>query len=183
MHNLKTSSGKSIELVSVDIETTGLNPFVHDIIEVAVLDMNDILLVHRRILPLNPEKADPRALQVNGFNEETWKASANLCDIATAMKEVAAAVEGKMIVGSNPQFDCEFLKYHCHFLGVAWKPYYKSMDITALSLVKTKVLNSLKDAAVAEGINVSHQSLHTADADARTARAAFLLLATDLGIF
>jgi oligoribonuclease (3'-5' exoribonuclease) len=64
------------DIVFVDTETTGLNPWTHEIWEVAVVRF-DTTTRERRLtktwqLPVDVETADPVALEINKFHERRW---------------------------------------------------------------------------------------------------------------
>lgn len=64
-------------LFIVDVETTGLDPAVHDMIDLGViysdLDGRELDRFFIRIMPAHPERLDPGAARVNGFSVERWK--------------------------------------------------------------------------------------------------------------
>jgi DNA polymerase III epsilon subunit-like protein len=62
-------------LCAVDTETTGLDPEVHDIVQIAVLPLDSEIRPLEGILPFNmhlkpkrPQNADPKALKINRLN-------------------------------------------------------------------------------------------------------------------
>lgn len=66
------------ERVWIDVETTGLDPLVHEIIELTVRYeprkgcANPAW--HAKIKPEHIETAEPKALEINGYTEEKWAA-------------------------------------------------------------------------------------------------------------
>src|ERR1043166_2214358 len=70
-------------LAITDIETTGLDSAVHEIIELAVLivDQSTFKVIdryHARIKPQHIKTAAKRALEVAGYNEHAWSKSVSL---------------------------------------------------------------------------------------------------------
>jgi hypothetical protein len=69
----KTSWG----LFIVDVETTGLDPAIHDMIDLGViyadLDGRELERFFVRIMPAHPERLDPGAARVNGFTVQRWR--------------------------------------------------------------------------------------------------------------
>jgi hypothetical protein len=63
-------------LFIVDVETTGLDPAFHDMIDMGViyadLDGRELDRFFIRIMPAHPERLDPGAARVNGFSVERW---------------------------------------------------------------------------------------------------------------
>lgn len=93
-------------LVYVDIETTGLDPELHDVFEVAWA-VNDGP-VESMILPHTLAGADAEALVLNGYlNREIEVVEpVEVADIVEFMAEL----QNVTIVGSNPAFDTSFLR-------------------------------------------------------------------------
>lgn len=64
-------------LFIVDVETTGLDPSFHDMIDLGViyadLDGRELERFFIRIMPAHPERVDPGAARVNGFSVERWR--------------------------------------------------------------------------------------------------------------
>ena len=64
--------------VAVDVETTGLTPYYHEVIEIAILPLNEDLTINADVLPFHqrvkPERWDTisaKALEVNGESRES----------------------------------------------------------------------------------------------------------------
>ena len=95
--------------VYLDLETTGLNPDIHEIIECAVIYDDDTPSYHRFIRPNRIEFADKVALKINRFHEraEEWNQAISQCDFAF---ELAGLLKNKIIIGHNPFFDYSFIK-------------------------------------------------------------------------
>lgn len=90
----------------VDIETTGLNPDKgHEIIEIAILTEKSAYC--QKIKPLRIERADPKALQINGYSPEEWE-DALSPDVAA--QRIGEYLDGHRIIGHNPQFDMMFIQ-------------------------------------------------------------------------
>ena len=81
-------TGKRRILAAFDLETTGLEPAVHDIIEIAIIPLNsdfsrsELPEFVARIKAVHPENADPDSLRINGLNplegEEIEQVAENL---------------------------------------------------------------------------------------------------------
>ena len=69
-------------LAFIDIETTGLNFFKHEIIEIGcVLTTPSLEVIEEFELKIKPQKienADPVALKITHYNEEDWKSGSDL---------------------------------------------------------------------------------------------------------
>lgn len=107
-------------LAFVDVETTGVVPGHHEMIDIGVVLANlqgeEIDRLFMRIMPEHPERTDEEAAAINGFSVERWK---NLDAVST---ETAAeriidfhkeAADGKRIlmVAHNSQFDAAFVDF------------------------------------------------------------------------
>jgi len=113
----------------VDIETTGLDPHKHEIIEIAILTNDE--QYYAKVLPLNLEYADPKALEINGYNEKNWYGAISASVVA---QKTSHLLEGRIIIGHNPSFDMSFLfelwdLYNC-------KPYIDRRYIDTVVLAR-----------------------------------------------
>jgi len=97
----------------IDIETTGLDPYKHEIIEIAIITEDESY--HAKVIPTNIEYASPKALEINGYNEKDWFGAVPARDVAVRASRL---LDGKIIIGHNPSFDMGFLRelwdlYNC----------------------------------------------------------------------
>lgn len=91
----------------VDVETTGLDPATHEIIEFAVV-FDDGQFESFKVLPRHPETADPAALAVNGWTPEEWKHDA--LGQRTAAARIFHLLQDAIVVGFNVGFDASFIR-------------------------------------------------------------------------
>lgn len=133
----------------VDIETTGLNFSVNEIIEIGCVVANpDLEIIEEFELKIKPERiseADPVALKVNHYNEKDWE---NAITLEKAMKIFSEKVKDCIMVGHNVSFDAGFLEYaftenkmknsmHYHKLdtvSIAWAKLHNDPNLEHLSL-------------------------------------------------
>lgn len=74
----------------VDTETTGLDPNKHEIIEIAILRESVLpggggAIVESwstKIAPTRIEDAEPKALEVNGYDKERWAGAPTFAEVA-----------------------------------------------------------------------------------------------------
>ena len=94
-----------------DIETTGLDPKVHEIISIAVLvtvDDRELTRWELKIKPKKIENASPEALIINGYNEKDW---VDAVDLDVALLPIADLFAKKILfIGYNPGFDLSFIR-------------------------------------------------------------------------
>ena len=158
----------------VDTETTGLDEFDNDIIEVAIIRVGHDgteRICHCKVKMERPENAHPRALEVNGYSEEAW---ADAEDPKTFWRDVADSglLDHCIIAGQNVRFDAGFLNATFKRHGIDYRMDYHLYDTCSLALEHLKPWMhsiSLVPTCVALGIPV--KNAHTALADVRLAMA------------
>ena len=127
-----------MRIALTDLETTGLNPLKHEIIELGcVIFDNETFEIYGnlnfKIKPEHIEDADPKALACNGYKEEDWEDSMTL---RQALSFYAQATEGCTFMAHNVTFDYSFIvasfakvdltdslklgKYKIDTMSVAW---------------------------------------------------------------
>lgn len=131
-------------LAHVDVETTGLDPAWHGMTDLGIawstLDGVELERLYLRILPAHPERADPGALAVNGFDEAYWRAHGAI-DEAEAVRLFTAAharVRGDrqvLFTGFNAWFDQGFTSALFARHGVAWRGlfHYHVLDLPSMA--------------------------------------------------
>jgi len=109
-------------MASVDVETTGSIPGYHDIVQVCVLPLNedldplpDVSPFYLNIKPLHPERAEKKAMAVNGLDLQylkTCPTPANAADIFHEWFRSLQLPMWKRIVPlvQNSAFDIPYLK-------------------------------------------------------------------------
>ena len=126
-------SGK--RLVFVDVETTGLNPVDHEIIEYAIITEYPEGLVTEvacKVHPEHIETAHPKALEVNGYTSEKW------C-LAGAQSQKEAAIDIGLhlkfaaVVGHNIPFDMSFFQETLKREGVTISIGHLNVDTMTLA--------------------------------------------------
>lgn len=120
-------------LAFVDVETTGLVPGWHEMIDLGVvmtdLDGQAVDSLFVRIQPRHPERTSPGAVAVNGFDVERWQAlgAASPADAVAqllAFHERAAVGRSVMMVAFNSPFDTAFLDHLLRAEGRSWRELY-----------------------------------------------------------
>jgi DNA polymerase III subunit alpha, Gram-positive type len=107
-------------IVFLDVETTGLNPHVHEIIEIgAVIARPPFEVIEasfsRKVKPENLAVASPEALRVNGYNEDEWRVAVSA---KAAFCELFGFGERKMWAAHNSDFDMRFISAGFHRCGL-----------------------------------------------------------------
>jgi len=123
-----------------DTETTGLEAGFHEIVEIGlvVADRETLRIVDTfdtKIKPKHIERASPKALQVNGYNEEEWQ---NAPDLKWAMKEFGLKTIGSIMCAQNITFDYNFIRESFKQTGIKDLMSYHRIDLFTLSWVVLK---------------------------------------------
>lgn len=146
------------KLALMDVETTGLDPTKHEIIEIACILLNSdtlevIKTLEIKVKPEHPETGDPKAFQVNGYNEQEWE---DAIDLKSAMTQLAEMVGFATLITYNVTFDYGFLKAGFEKAGVKDPMNYQRLDLLTLAwfCIPHLLLPSWKLKSVAEHLRV-----------------------------
>jgi len=105
----KPATGKPLpeRFVVLDTETTGLDPALERIVEIAILTYQDGTLVETYETLINPGKLmPPMASAVNGITDDMLIGAPSFSEVAELIRE---RIDGVTIVGYNIDFDLRFL--------------------------------------------------------------------------
>lgn len=162
-----------MSIVYIDTETTGLDPHVHEVWEIAwawgLNEVQSAVVAHSGI------SADREALRINGYlHREGWVYDGH--DAASAERDFADALHGNTLCAANPAFDAAFLK--ARWGKAPWK--YRLFDIEAYAMGAlgyeipqglARIAADLTD----KGYDIPTPD-HTASGDVETLRACHLAL-------
>lgn len=130
-----STSSTTPHLVFGDTETTGLDPFMHDAWEFALIvrrDGHDTEYEFR----LQPDltNADPKALEINRYHERTRAAGWTWDDPHYAAVNMYRLLNGAVLIGSNPAFDADMLRnLFARYYDVAKPWHYRTIDVTTFA--------------------------------------------------
>jgi DNA polymerase III epsilon subunit-like protein len=157
--------------VYLDIETSGLDPFQHEIIEVAMISEDPATEIHFA-LPFSLRTADPNALAVNKWDRRRLALKGIEITPHKANALFTVYLDGAVVVGNNPQFDLRFIE---QFLvrqassnPTPW--HYHPVDLKALVAGRYALGPapwSTNQIAEAVGVDLDSRAAHTALGDAR----------------
>jgi DNA polymerase III epsilon subunit-like protein len=182
-----------MKLLWIDTETTGLKPYVHDIVSLAALVDIDGTIVNQveyRMCPHNIDEVQAKALIVNGFTKEQILEfdDPKLClqDLTMELdKGFTQEDPGKYILaGYNVGFDKDFLFYAFRNAGIKGFNYryfhYKCFDVytIAFMFMHAGLIPSMRDlklATVCEAFSIPLRS-HDAMNDIVATRALYYKL-------
>lgn len=134
----------------IDVETTGLSPKTHEIIEIGAIEVDfhtleEIRRIDVKIKPQRIDLASPKALEVNGYSAQGW---VNAVDLGEALVPLAGMINNRIWVGHNPGFDKGFIEAAYWATG--------RMPPVASDMVDTKaVAKALQDSGAMKFISLS----------------------------
>lgn len=154
--------------VSLDLETTGLDPEADEIIEVAAIRFDADGVIERYHSLVNPERAlEFRIALLTNIDGKDLASAPHFTAIA---REVEDFIGMDPIVGQNPTFDTTFLERN----GVAvFGPTYDTHELANLLLPG---LRQRSLGAIADHLGIEFQNRHRAMADAEAAMSVFAAL-------
>ena len=155
----------------IDIETTGLNLLEHEIIEIGcVLTTPRLKVIEEfelKIKPKHIENADPVALKVNHYNEQSWESAISLEEATRIFSEKVADC---IMVGHNVAFDAGFLEYAFNITEMANTMHYHKLDTISLAWAKLHKDPDVEHFSLRElcaRFNIENERAHSALPDAR----------------
>jgi len=163
----------------LDTETTGLKPGYHEVIQVAAIlcdsQLEEFARTSFKIKPRAIELASPKALEVNGYDERTWKPrflrhKAALNHLNKFIRSYVSDTDTVVMVGQNTQFDYNFMKSEYETFGIEFPFYSTVVDLRDVAKIWSTLNGnrltqfSLKN--LAEFTNIVNDNPHDAEADA-----------------
>ncbi len=167
------------DLAFVDIETTGLDPRKHEIIDIAVVRVCQIWnpgekprfdLIEEWSAKIHPENiatADPASLRIANYTVTGWT---NAISIKDALPEFSQKTDGAIMVAHNVAFDAGFIDTYLGKHGIPNKMHYHRLDTVSMAYA---VLHSTPDvgryslAELCKHFGIVNESAHSALSDAR----------------
>lgn len=160
-------------LAFVDIETTGTDRDVHEIVELGVViaRMKDNVLtvtgeLDLKIQPKHIETAEPAALRINGYNEADWLFAVSLEE---AMKVFAEKTKGAIFLAHNITFDFPFIEAALKKTNQEHDLHFHKIDTLSLAfgiLHQSGDLGRLSLTMLCEQFGIENKKAHSAFADA-----------------
>ena len=171
-----------LRFLAIDLETTGLNPYKHEIIEIGAVAFNIEGLGDEFSVLIRPErKMDPKARAIHQIS------AAEIEEKAVSLADGLAAFQKFMPEGSwvfhNAPFDLSFLKQSFTAVKAPWlnRSYYDHLQLSR-KLRSERISHSLD--AIKKELGIDTGQAHRALADARATALAFIhLLQTEPDIF
>lgn len=171
-------------LIIVDLESTGLEPGVHQILEVAAINTvtDEVLHFAPYISPQFLGDADGYAMQVNRYYERgVWKNMLNASASSEGYSRLREMLIGNTFGGCNPAFDSQFLLALPGWGTAPW--HYRLADLSAYAAgalgIPAHELPGLND--ICERLGVDPGTAHSALDDAKATAECFKRLTTMKG--
>ena len=127
----------------VDLETTGLNPNYHEMIDIGIIIINQNLEIKgqyfSKVLPSFPERIDPMAQNINGFDLQRWTQEEAISEeeLINQMNIFLNSYIGKPIfIAFNSWFDSGFVRYLLNEHNYKFNDWfdYRVLDIPSIAL-------------------------------------------------
>ncbi len=166
---------KGKRLAFVDLETTGINPFKHEIIEIGCLiakqnDNNEWVVTEEfefKVKPDHIETAENEALRINRYDESAWMFGHTQEE---ALKTLSQKCEGCVMVGQNVSFDYAFLATKFGEYNIKDPFFYAKLDTISLAYMrfrKDETMTSFTLRELCERLGIKNEKAHSALADIR----------------
>jgi DNA polymerase III epsilon subunit-like protein len=118
-------------MIVVDVETTGIDPTKHGIIDIAARDFNNPTNTFHCECQLKlGAKINQKALEINGFTKEeiTDPKKPTLKQAVSRFLKWSKKIEDRTIAGHNPDFDINFLHHSARLCGLKWNLGHRKVD-------------------------------------------------------
>ena len=179
-------------LAFVDVETTGLVPGHHEMIDIGIVmtDLNGVKLdeLFLRIQPEHPERTDEGARAVNAFDKDRWQelkalSGADAIDEMLAFHHRVSGDKNVLMVAFNSHFDTAFLDHLFRANERSWRELYHYFVLDIPSMAWSLGHYGLTGSSLSSALGIEDEphvaELHTGITGARlNARIYRRLLAT-----
>ena len=123
-----------------DVETTGLDSAIHEIIEIGLVLVNQETLeivdtLDIKVRPECLETASEFSLQLNGYNEREWQ---NALSLHEAMSLYSEKTKDAIFCAHNITFDWSFISEAFKKINIKNSMEYHRLDLFTMSWLKLK---------------------------------------------
>lgn len=166
-------------LAFLDVETTGLDPQKHEVIQVGVVlakqiprsgnqgpTLEKIEEFEIKIKPERLEDAEEDALRVNGFTEAEWMFAP---DLKNAMEFLGKKLQGSIQVSHNLTFDAAFMEKSFERAGMENTMARYKLDTISIAFARLYNRPDVKFSLryLCELFQIKNDNAHTALSDAK----------------
>jgi len=166
---------KGKKIAFVDIETTGVDPYKHEILEIGCLvakqnDDGSFVMIEEfevKVKPEHIENAEPQALRINGYDEANWMFAHTLEEALRLMNQKLG--DDATMIAHNITFDYSFIINAYSRLGMK-DPFFHKYDTLTMAMMRFKDeedTQRLSLRALCEKFGIKNEKAHTALADVR----------------
>ena len=161
-------------LAHLDVETTGLLPGYHEMIDLGIvytdLEGNIIDSLFIRIQPKHPERLSEGAYRVNAFNPDVWKSKGAVSpkkavNIVIGFHKKSATDKSVLLVAYNSPFDLAFIDCLFRDAGHSWRELYHYFVLDIPSMAWAKGYRGLTGSSLASVLGIPAEThvahLHT----------------------
>lgn len=161
-------------LAFVDVETTGLVPGYHEMIDGGFvytdLEGNEVGRLFVRIMPEHLDRVSEGATAVNGFDVELWQergcvTPSQAVEKIAAFHDSVAAGKQVMLVALNSHFDSAFLDHLMRGADRSWREFYHYFILDIPSMAWSLGLRGLTGKALSDTLGIADEPhdplLHT----------------------
>lgn len=144
--------------VVIDLETSGLHPEEHEIIELGAILVKEHSIVERLSLLVCPESTISPAIEnITGITNEMLQREG--IPIAVAIRQFMSLLQDLPVVSHNIEFDLRFLRSICNRCGL---PSFSNrrIDTLALSRRELKQIKNYKLSTLAEHFGIDTKGIH-----------------------
>ena len=153
------------EYIVLDIETTGLNPAIDSIIEIAMLKIKRGLIVDEFSTLINPGIKIPEMItELTGINNDDILGQPSLAEV---MPDILLFIGERQIVAHNASFDSSFLRSYL-------KEDNRWLDSITLAQIAFPKLKSYSLNNICDDLSIINENPHRAIGDARATAKLFM---------
>lgn len=176
-------TASSRPVIVVDVETSGLDPEHHSVLEIAAVPLNTLDgdgLVFTPAVPVDwLGEADFDALSLNRyFERRLWQDEYSQADTEASLQDLGELLDGAIFAGANPAFDVAFLRPLFAEYGMDFPQiHYRLLDLAPYAAGALGLGTDLPGLArVCELLDLTNPGPHTALGDAQVTAEAFRVL-------
>jgi len=164
--NIANRKNKSIcdEFIVIDFETTGLNPYKNEIIEIAAVKFKNGYIIDEFVTLVKPiNKISREITKINNITNSMVKDSPT---IEKVFSDFINFIGDNLLVMHNAKFDLGFLNCNIARLNLKVPPVINTLDTLSLSRKLLPKLKNHKLGTILNKLNIRNKNCHRAHGDA-----------------